>query len=356
MLFIGPGEDRKSSRVGGITVPFRELEDYLVNESQYKGRFKFFQLLGRNRASLLVCYLIAGFKIIFDSRYQIISLHCTFRSMLFFAPFLITAKLFLGKSYSLRKFAGNFDHLFDGANLVTKYILWQLMIRAQLIFFETKYLVDWALEKGISVAWWPNSRNPPLISFDPEIEAKISDGGQESIRPVLVFLGSVTEAKGVFILKALAKNLHDVDIIIYGAADTDVLKDLLEDATPNFSYKGSVNHSQVSKIIQDADALLLPTSWPSEGYPGVMIEAAQVGTPVICSHARGPKELLNAIVGLGWTANFESYSEIKRLLPQVISQGSYEERQKLVHRGNKFYTENVLPPLLSRIFKDGSPC
>ena len=356
VLFVGPGEDKKSGRVGGITLPFRELENYLLNEIEFLNRFSFFHLLGRNRVSLTICYLTAGFKIVFDRRYQYISLHCTYSSMVFFAPFLISANIFLGKSYTLRKFAGNFDDLFDEANFISKYLLTRLMSRACITFFETKYLVDWASEKGLSVGWWPNSRSAPAENYEAQIEPEVIVRDQQHSRLELVFVGTVSEEKGVFRLKSLAKNVPEVDIVIYGPATDDVLKELLKGASPNFFYKGSVNHDQVLEVIYNADALLVPTAWPAEGYPGVMIEAAQAGTPVICSPARGPKELLNSLSGLGWTVDFDSYYEIKRLLPKVISHGTFTERQKLAQHARRFETRNVLPSVLSVVFKDGASC
>ena len=353
VLFVGPGEDETSGRVGGITLPFRELQLYLINKPQFKGRFSFVHLSGSNRLTLFFRYVMAGFKVIFDTRFQSISLHCTYRSMVFFAPFLLAANIMFGKSYTLRKFAGNFDHLFVEGNFLFKFLLSCLMSRASITFFETRYLVEWAKNKEISVGWWPNSRNLPLGKFQWQGESDIPLAEQQTRRPKLVYIGTVSEEKGAFRLKALANNISEVDIVMFGPATNVVVKELLKDAPLNLIYKGKLDHSEVSKTIYKADALLLPSSWPAEGYPGVMIEAAQVGTPVICSHARGPKELINSIVGLGWAANFDSVSEIKRLLPEVIRQGSIQQRQELVERAKIFDTENVLPPVLSRIFKDG---
>ena len=356
VLFVGPGEDEASGRVGGITLPFRELELYLLDKPQFEDRFSFIHLSGSNRLSLFLCYLLAGIKVIFDTRFHSISLHCTYRSMIFFAPFLLTANIIFGKSYTLRKFAGNFDHLFEGGNLVSKYLLSHLMSRASITFFETKYLVEWGENKEIPVGWWPNSRNLPLEKFQWQVQSDIPVVGQQTRRPKLIYIGTVSKEKGAFRLKALAKNIEEVDIIMYGPATNFVVKELLKDAPLNLIYKGKLDHGDVSKTIYNADALLLPSSWPAEGYPGVMIEAAQVGTPVICSHARGPKELINSITGLGSAANFDSFSEIRRLLPEVIVQGSIQERQKLVERAKIFDTENVLPSVLSRIFKDAHLC
>ena len=53
------------------------------------------------------------------------------------------------------------------------------------------------------------------------------------------------------------------------------------------TYRGELAPARVREVIADSCAVLLPTKAPEEGYPGVLIEAWQVGRPAICT-APGP--------------------------------------------------------------------
>ena len=64
------------------------------------------------------------------------------------------------------------------------------------------------------------------------------------------------------------------------------------DRLPNAAYGGGVPPDGVPQILEAHDALVLPTRYENEGYPGVVIEAFQMGLPVIVTRRPSLEELV----------------------------------------------------------------
>ena len=61
---------------------------------------------------------------------------------------------------------------------------------------------------------------------------------------------------------------------------------------PGLRYLGVVPSEDVGGLIAEYEALVLPTSYKGEGYPGVIIEAYLQGTPVITTYWRSIPEIV----------------------------------------------------------------
>ena len=61
---------------------------------------------------------------------------------------------------------------------------------------------------------------------------------------------------------------------------------------PNVTYGGVAAPERVPAIMEAHDALILPTRCSTEGYPGVVIEAFQMGLPVIVTRLPALQELV----------------------------------------------------------------
>jgi glycosyltransferase involved in cell wall biosynthesis len=62
--------------------------------------------------------------------------------------------------------------------------------------------------------------------------------------------------------------------------------------TPNVHYCGVAEAGTGSQLISEHDALVLPTSFDTEGHPGVLIEAMHAGVPIISTQIRTIPELV----------------------------------------------------------------
>ena len=73
----------------------------------------------------------------------------------------------------------------------------------------------------------------------------------------------------------------------YGKVDDSYESQFLKaiNEIPNAEYKGFLNLADVSNydVLASYSAMLFPTFWKGEGFPGILIDAMIAGTPVIAS-------------------------------------------------------------------------
>lgn len=215
-----------------------------------------------------------------------VSLHGTANEFFYLAPIIVFfGKRVFGKRVSLRKFAGNFDELYGSAGVLRQWLARYAMKNADAVFFETKYLTKKFKSNNKSTFWFPNVRSRSEYQAD------------FSFKHRFVFIGQVKRTKGIDeILKVFADLSDDYSIDIYGPLSPEYsLKDFL---LPNISYKGVIAPHDASQVLSAYDVLVLPTFHPGEGYPGVILEAFNVGLPVISTNMRGIKEIVSEGVGV----------------------------------------------------------
>ena len=117
-----------------------------------------------------------------------------------------------------------------------------------------------------------------------------------------VFLSRLTELKGIFHILESVRTLNDeglkdgFQVDFYGSIDNCV-KDKFYgevESIPNASYKGFLDLKIDSNydVLASYDAMLFPTMHPTEGFPGVIADAAIAGVPVIAANWNYAKELV----------------------------------------------------------------
>jgi len=140
-----------------------------------------------------------------------------------------------------------------------------------------------------------------LYNFKPVLYVPdISEKRKGKLR--FVFLSRLTELKGVFhilesvrTLNALGmENLFEVDF--YGRIDSDIEARFMSavETLPNACYRGflDLNHAEGYKVLAGYDAMLFPTMHPTEGFPGVIADAAIAALPVIASNWQYADEII----------------------------------------------------------------
>lgn len=163
----------------------------------------------------------------------------------------------------------------------------------KLIIVEGSSMKQILLDCGLkNVVVCPNFKN---IFYLPKIERH-----NKIIK--FVFLSRIQPEKGVqFILntaKKLNENGYENKYVIdfYGVVSpefsvrfNDELKSLR-----NVNYKGTLNLNNKNgyDILSSYSAMLFPTIWPGEGFPGVIIDAYISGLPVIATDWNLNKELI----------------------------------------------------------------
>lgn len=189
------------------------------------------------------------------------------------------------KPFVLRKFAST-DYKVGGI----KGVLSQFAISmSDLFLVETRALVELSQRRGIcQTRWFPTHRNPPQ-----------SPGGNRSVcAKHFVFIGHVREYKGIHELLDAGRILQrdDIQIDIFGPLFPPFTKETIE--SENVRYRGVLYPQDVVATLAQYDALILPTKAPTEGYPGVIVEALSAGIPVISTECGAIPELVGNDCGI----------------------------------------------------------
>lgn len=168
-----------------------------------------------------------------------------------------------------------------------------------------------------------------------------------------VFLSRLTELKGVFHIlesvKALnAKGLENAfQVDYYGSCDNEI-KDRFTaeiETVPNAQYKGFLDLRKDANydILAGYDAMLFPTMHPTEGFPGVIADAAIAGVPVIAANWNYAKELVEDC-GCGFVFPVGDNKALTEWMNYAINNREklHEMRQNCVARSEIYRTKNVL--------------
>lgn len=108
-----------------------------------------------------------------------------------------------------------------------------------------------------------------------------------------VFLSRIIPEKGCDLImeatRRINKEIGEDKFLVhfYGKIDDSYESQFLKiiNEIPNAEYKGFLNLADVSNydVLASYSAMLFPTFWKGEGFPGILIDAMIAGTPVIAS-------------------------------------------------------------------------
>lgn len=141
--------------------------------------------------------------------------------------------------------------------------------------------------------WFPNSRPIPN-NFEKKSGPAMGH---------FYYAGEIRPEKGIDTLLQVAK-IHQgtpLQVDLYGKLFPPYSKAMLESASTKhvqISVKGVVPSIDLARVVPHYDALLFPTRYVGEGYPGSVLEAMGHGVPVICSRWESIPELVNETCGI----------------------------------------------------------
>ena len=277
MLLLGPKKGSKKKSNGGVVVLFDVFINEMINQ---KIDFIVIDSNKSNYKNKITAYIFILFQIACKIRkYPHLFLHGTAMDYILIGPFCIIIKKLFGKKIYLRKFAGNFDEIYEKGNYLKKNIIRFVLQNADINFFETKYLVKFFSKFNQDTFWFPNVRR------------KNDYFTSNSYSKKFIYLGHIQEEKGVEDLFQAAKFLsNDYSIDFYGNITEKKYKVDEFWKSEVVTYKGVLKPDEVPEIISKYDVLILPSY--REGYPGVIIEAFSVGVPVIATNLQGIAEIV----------------------------------------------------------------
>jgi len=277
IILIGPmyAEDMKNA--GGVTVLFEQLlEDFRALDVEYLA-------INSNKN----CYknIAETFFVVMKEflgnirKYDHVSIHGTANHYIMIAPFVIFFAKMFGKTVSLRKFAGNFNEIYESVDPVRKGLIRYVLEKADLSFFETKYLVDYFKKFNPNTFWFPNVRRRPENSAP-----------KKEFNKRFVYISHLKDEKGTQELLEACKQLDEsFDVKIYGPVhESKYTPEYV--AQYNTTYEGSLTPTEVVEKLKESDVLVLPSH--REGYPGIVIEAYSVGRPVLVTNLPAIAEIV----------------------------------------------------------------
>ncbi len=274
-LNIGPlYQKNDTTQVGGIVVLFenwkkfcedQNIQNIVIDSNKFNYKNKLLAFI------LIIKQIVTNTK-----KVDALFLHGTYNDYLFIAPFAtLIAKVF-NKKLFLRKFAGDFDIEYNKCGVVKKSILKYSLKRANILFWETKNLVEFGKKINSNSFWFPNVR------YQNEVKTEYV------YKKRFVFISQVRKEKGIDTLINCFKQLDNTyQIDIYGPIFEYKESDL---NGTNYSYKGVLKPNEVSQTLCKYDCLILPSY--REGYPGIVIEAFASGVPVIVTNVGGMPEMI----------------------------------------------------------------
>ncbi|MDZ4699289.1 MAG: glycosyltransferase family 4 protein [Rhodothermales bacterium] len=162
------------------------------------------------------------------------------------------------------------------------------------VIVETRQVLDGLRALGVlRVTAVPN---PRVVDWSMVPPPRSSPADPAGLR--LVFFSRIVEDKGIFVLldavgRAAASGVP-VALDIFGSIDPDLAAtfDAACRDTPGAQYRG-VYRGDAPALLAGYDAVVLPTWFPREGHPGVLVEAMMAGVPVVTTHHMAIPELVS---------------------------------------------------------------
>jgi glycosyltransferase involved in cell wall biosynthesis len=219
---------------------------------------------------------------------DVVTLHGSTTGLFINAPLAVRAAGRYGKGVVIRNFGGRDYGEFPAWR---RTLVHRAVRAADLYLVEPKRLLELGKSRGIDhIRLFPNSRPMPSLPADPP-------GGPRPCRR-FIYLGHIRRDKGIeLMIEAGERMPEDVSVDVYGPMRFDMSeKDFA--GLSRVRYRGVLNPGEVAPALGNYDALLLPTFYPGEGHPGVILEAYAAGIPVIASRWMGIPEVVPGGMGL----------------------------------------------------------
>lgn len=289
ILLIGP----LPPPVHGTTVSFQQLirglKKYndiiisVIDTSRKKANFNYWNtIISAVRTVINLVYYV--------SKVDIVTFHASSNATLMFSPIIHAICRFFRKPWILRVFGGNIDIAYSSFPRWTKMVLDKTAFSANLCLFQTHQLVEFFREKCIhEAAWFSNSREMAIIS---------ASNDYSTVCRKFVYVGNIKYSKGLQeIIDASIQLKKGIIVDIFGPFQEGMTEDDFKGLNI-VKYRGFLPSEKVITTLKSYDALVLPSYYKGEGYPGVILEAYAAGIPVIASNWRAIPEIVDITSGI----------------------------------------------------------
>ena len=185
-----------------------------------------------------------------------------------------------GRPLALRLSGSAPNRVYRNYNAALRWLADHTYLRSELVYVETRGACQ-DFQPRSNVRWFPNTRDmaPP---------ARLRPGTPRR----LIFMSRLDMRKGLAESLAACRDLPEgCSLRVFGPPLPNMDFSLFRDH-PRASYEGIVEPEDLPRVLSEHHLMLFPTYWPTEGYPGVIIEAFQCGLPVITTEVGGIPEMV----------------------------------------------------------------
>ncbi|HUQ64677.1 MAG TPA: glycosyltransferase family 4 protein [Flavitalea sp.] len=283
VLFIGPEHKNHRGGIGAVIdvyskhiTPFRFIPTYVTGSFFHQ----------------CIIYIKAIFRLIWlcftDRGIRIIHIHHASRGSFLRKSLLALIGKVFGKKIILHIHGGGFHNFYNRAKFLKPFIKWTLESSDAVIclseMWKKYYSSAFKLKRLVII----NN-----VIEEPDVLPQHVQNGSLN----LLFLGHVTEKKGVFdLLNVLAANRehykHKVKVTIGGVGEDERLKKTISQNEFNgdVNFAGWVNGNKKAELLNSCDVYVLPSYF--EGLPISILEAMAYGKPVISTNVGGIPEIV----------------------------------------------------------------
>lgn len=157
-----------------------------------------------------------------------------------------------------------------------------------------------------------------------------------------VFLGRLTEVKGIRTLCKAAASLPYKLVVIGGGELEEELRTTYRDCS-KIEFKGQMNWNDFRSILEKARFMVIPSEW-SENNPLTVIEAQSLGTPVLGAHIGGIPELIEEGIS-GMTFESGNVEDLKNKIQRMF-ETEFDYQTLATKAFNKYSSENYYHKLI----------
>lgn len=168
----------------------------------------------------------------------------------------------------------------------------------------------------------------------------------------------VTEAKGVteairVICQYNEEHTEQIKLNIWGPVDENYKEEfdvLLKNAGQAVNYHGCVNYSESVEVLTNHLALLFPTHWDGEGFPGTIVDAYAAAVPVIASDWNANSELVENLK-TGWIYPNEKVSSLYESIEWAVQnkETMMAMRKNCKEKAMEYTPEAVMQKILEEL-------
>ena len=144
---------------------------------------------------------------------------------------------------------------------------------------------------------------------------------------------------------------------IYGRIDDSYVErfeQILKTVTKAIQYKGMVPYDKSVEAIKDYYALLFPTYWKGEGFPGTIVDAFSAGLPVIATDWNANNEIIDNFK----TGIIYPNHNLKSLYDCLLWSCNHKNemlsmRKECLNKALEYYPERYIKTIKERVENNG---